>query len=122
MTISVTPASINLTIYQGATFVKDFIWKAGDPQVPVDLTGCSARMQARTSFNSEKSYLDLTTENGGLELGLVPGGIRVKVLPGQSSLIDVLALVYDIEIIFPGGQVERPIKGKITIDPEVTKL
>lgn len=122
MTISVTPAVINLTIYQGATFVKDFVWMAGDPQEPVDLTGCIARMHARTSYSAEEKYLDLTTENGGLQLGLVPGGIRMNVSPEQSSVIDVSSLVYDIEVVFLGGQVERPIKGRITIDPEATKL
>lgn len=121
MALSVIPATIDLTIYQGTSYVKEFIWMAGDPQEPVDLTGCTARMQARTSFRSEEVYLDLTTENGGIELGLVPGGIKISVDPEQSSPIEVLSLVYDIEIYFLGGQVERPVKGKITLDPEVTK-
>ena len=41
------PAVVNLTIYQGSTFMQEFQWKTGNPAVPVDLTGYTARMQIR---------------------------------------------------------------------------
>lgn len=40
-------AKLKLTIDQGASFTKLFTWKAGPAQTPVDLTGCTARMQIR---------------------------------------------------------------------------
>lgn len=39
---------LKLLIEQGATFRKTLTWKAGTPPVPVNLTGCTARMQMRT--------------------------------------------------------------------------
>lgn len=121
MTLSVIPAIINLTIFQGASYVKNFQWLTGDPATPVDLTGCTGRMQARGYYDSGEVYLDLTTENGGITLDSLLGEIQVRVSPEQSSAIELTTLVYDIEILFAGGQIARPIKGKIFIDPEVTR-
>ena len=65
-----TPAKLKLTIYQGATFRKRLTWKGPLPaQTPIDLTGCTARMQVRPEVESSTVLLELTTANGGITLG-----------------------------------------------------
>jgi len=50
---------------QGATFSKRLTWSIND--VPVDLTGYTAKMQARDSYGAIcTAVVDITTENGEL--------------------------------------------------------
>jgi hypothetical protein len=51
-------ANIDITIVEGGTFNKTFQWKIGDPALPVDLTGYSARMQIRSKLKDTDSLLD----------------------------------------------------------------
>jgi len=45
------PATINLTLYQGSTFRKNFQWLSGD--TPTNLTNCEVRMQIRQDYFTE---------------------------------------------------------------------
>ena len=113
---------INLKINQGATFSKLVTWKTGTPPVPVDLTGCTARMQVRARVDSPTALLDLTTENGGIVLGGVLGTIEFcKLSATASAAIGWKSGVYDLEIVFPGGTVLRKMAGSVAISPEVTR-
>lgn len=116
-----TAAKIKITIEQGADFVKEFIWKSGDPLLPVDLTGFTARMQVRPSISSTTKLLDLTTENDGILLGGVLGTIKVQATAALTAAMVGRTAVYDLELIYPGGAVKRFAKGSVTIDPEVTR-
>lgn len=69
-----TPAKLKLTIYQGATFRKRLTWTAPGG-TPVDLTGCTARMQVRAEVGSPTVLLSLTTVNGGITLGGALGAV-----------------------------------------------
>ena len=117
---------INLKINQGATFFKRVTWKVGPTEaaaVPVDLTGCTARMQVRAKVNSPSALLDLTTENGGINLGGVLGTIDFCRLDAeQSAAITWKGGVYDLEIVFSDGSVERKFYGSVSISPEVTRV
>ena len=113
---------VNLKIDQGATFSKVVTWKAGSPAVPVNLTGCTARMQVREKTESPTVLLDLTTENDGIVLGGVAGTIEFCRLPAtQSAAINWKNGVYDLEIVFADGTVKRKIAGSVVISPEVTR-
>ena len=54
-------AVMDLEIWEGATFYREFAWKIGTPPVAVDLTGHTAALQARDAHDSEIVVLDLTT-------------------------------------------------------------
>ena len=74
------PAKLKLTIYQGATFRKRLTWKGPLPaQTPIDLTGCTARMQVRPEVESSTVLLELTTANGGM--------VPVKLLATQNATV-----------------------------------
>lgn len=115
-----TPAKLKFTIYQGATFRKRLTWKSPSG-VPIDLTGCTARMQVRPEVESPTVLLELTTANGGITLGGVAGTIELFVSDDASTLFTWTAGVWDLEIEFPGGDVRRLAQGSISVSPEVTR-
>lgn len=118
-----TPAKLKLTIYQGATFRKRLTWKGPLPtQTPIDLTGCTARMQVRPEIESATVLLELTTANGGITLGGVAGTIELFVSDDASTLFTWLSGVWDLEIEFASGEVRRLVQGTVSVSPEVTRV
>ena len=116
-----TPAVINITIYQGATFRKSFQWQTGTPAVPVDLTGATGAMQIRKKASSPTAEVTLTTENGGMVIDqTTPWEFEIIVSPAQSSAMTIGSGVYDIEITL-GTEVSRVIMGSVTVSSEVTR-
>lgn len=113
---------VPLKIYQGETLRKLRTWKSGTPAVPVDLTGCTARMQIRTSVKAATTLASLTTENGGLILGDDAGTITIYMsATATAALTGWTSAVYDLEIVFGGGDVRRLMEGSVTLLPEVTR-
>ena len=116
------PLTYNITLYQGATFRLPLTWKAGDPATAVNLTGCTARMQVRADMKAPKALITLTTENGGIVLGGAAGTIQIIVTAADTTPLQLQGGVYDLEIIFPGGDVRRLLQGSVDILPEVTRV
>lgn len=114
------PAKRNLVIYKGAMFDKVWTWSPGG--VPMDFTGCKARMQVRPEYDSPTILLDLTTENGGITLG-PDGKIQLWVGATQTALIEWESGVYDLEIEYAAGpdHVDRLLQGSISVSAEVTE-
>lgn len=113
---------LNLKIDQGATFRKLVTWKVGPPPgTVVDLTGCTARMHARTKVSDAAVLLDLTTTNGGLVLGDALGTVEIKLTAAQTAAITWTSAVYDLEVEFGNGDVRRLLQGSISVSPEVTR-
>ncbi|MBL8247556.1 MAG: hypothetical protein JNK95_04210 [Candidatus Competibacter sp.] len=116
------PAALELIVYQGATWSRTLIWKAGAPAIPVDLTGCGARMQARTRADApDPPLLSLTTENGGITLGGGSGAVELALSAVATAALSAGSFVYDLEIVHPDSTVTRLAMGKIKIIPEVTR-
>ncbi|WP_213662861.1 hypothetical protein [Stutzerimonas stutzeri] len=85
---------------------------------PVDLTGAEVRMQIRDRIGGVL-LLELSTENGALAItGL--GTISRYLSDAQTTALAAADAVYDIEVKYPDGTVQRYIKGSVIVDPEVT--
>lgn len=112
------PITIALEIQQGDTWAKSFVWRRGG--VPVDFTGATARMQFRASYGTAVVTLELSTENGGIEL-LSDGRIKVNISATQAAALPASKLYFDLEVYFPGGITKKPFKGTATVPAEVTK-
>jgi len=110
---------VKLVIDQGSTFRKRLTWKAGT--VPVDLTGCTARMQIRSEVASPDVLASLTTENGGITLGGVAGTIDLYISSVATTLFTWEEGVYDIEFVMGNGDVARKIVGTVKVSLEVTR-
>ena len=113
---------VPLKIDQGATFRKSVTWKAGDPAVAVDLTGCTARMHIRPEVQSPRLFQELTTENGGIALGGADGTVALYLTDVQTAQMTWVSGVYDLELVFGNGEVRRLLYGTVTVSQEVTRV
>ena len=113
-----TPGKYNMICPQGATFSKRLTWTIDD--IPVDLTGYTARMQAKISHSSKcEPIFNITTENNGIFLDN-EGNIDLLIDADETSNFIAKEYVYDLELSV-GSNVYRLIEGKFIVTPEVTK-
>lgn len=115
-----TPAKLKLKIYCGATFRKRLTWKS-PAGTPIDLSGCTARMQIRAEVESPAVLLELTTANGRIALGGVAGTVDLLITDEDTAAIAWESGVFDLEIAHPDGSVTRLAKGTVITDPGVTR-
>lgn len=111
---------IDLTIDKGATYRKTFFWK-DSAGVPIDLTGYTARMQIRENYSSNTLIAELTTENGGITITPLEGKIELFLSDTDTTALTQSKGVYDIELLAPGGDVIKFLRGYVSILQEVTK-
>lgn len=115
-------AKLKLTIEQGATFRKTLTWKTGTPALPVDLTGCTARMQIRQEISSPTALVSLTSEAGDIVLGGALGTIEIIMTATATAALTWVEAVYDLEIVFASGDVTRLVYGPVAVSQEVTRV
>jgi hypothetical protein len=110
--------SYNFTIEQGATFNLLMTWRIDN--VPVNLTGYTARLQARIDVDETETILSLTT-GAGITLGGAAGTITLDQTATQTALLPKGEYVYDLELQSSGGVVTRLLQGELNISAEVTR-
>ncbi len=110
--------SYNFTIEQGATFNLLMTWKIDN--VAVNLTGYTARLQARIDVDETDTILSLTT-GAGITLGGVAGTITLDQNAAQTAVLPKGEYVYDLELQSSGGVVTRLLQGELNISAEVTR-
>jgi len=108
----------NFTIEQGATFNLLMTWKIDN--VAVNLTGYTARLQARIDVDETETILSLTT-GAGITLGGAAGTITLNQTATQTALLPKGEYVYDLELQSSGGIVTRLLQGELNISAEVTR-
>jgi hypothetical protein len=117
-----TPAKINLIIYQGTTFKKDIQWLIGTPPIPVDITGYTFRMQIREKIKDTIFLIELTTENSKIIItSATEGRFSLVLTATETSLLNFKSAVYDLEVITPSGNVSRFCEGSVQLSLEVTR-
>ena len=110
--------SLDFTIEQGATFNLLLTWKIDT--VPVNLTGYTARLQARIDVDEVDTILSLTT-GFGITLGGAAGTISLDQTGTQTAVLPAGTYVYDLELQSAGGVVTRLVQGELLISAEVTR-
>lgn len=113
-----TPGYHDFVIYQGATFALQFTYKTDGN--PIDLTGYTARMQLRETYQSASPAIALTSDNGRLEITAATGTITARLDAEETAGLKARRYVYDIELV-NGETVSRILQGTATVDPEATK-
>jgi len=109
----------NLNVDAGSTYNLAVQWKDGSGN-PYNISGYTGRMQIRRNINSDTFQVDLTTENGGIEIiDAAAGSFKVVITPTQTA--SLLNGVYDLEIQDGSGNVTRLLQGSVTVNPEVTR-
>lgn len=112
------PATLNLDCWQGASFDYSLTWQTNG--TAVNLTGYTARMQVRESYDSLTPVLSLTS-GSGITLGGTSGSIILDAHATVTATIPSGQYVYDLELVTSGGYVTRLLEGNFTVDPEVTR-
>lgn len=87
---------------------------------PVDLTGCTARMQIRQKVSSDTVLLELTTENGGITLDNALSTITIRASETQTKELTFSSAVYSLEIV-KAGEVTPLIAGNVILEKEITR-
>ncbi|CAB4156831.1 hypothetical protein UFOVP658_179 [uncultured Caudovirales phage] len=117
----------NLFIEQGASFTRLIEIEYPDPDdltvmIPYDMTSFSASMQIRRTIDSATPQITLTNSNSRIEIQ--PGGtenaIRLNLSAADTRLLTSDG-VYDLEIADPSGNVQRILRGTVTLSLEVTR-
>lgn len=116
------PATLNLTMYQGASWDYQLTWTttAGSVTAPVDLSNYSARMQVRDSYDSSDVLLSLTSGTG-ITLGGTAGTIYLEASATTTAGVQDGKFVYDLELVSQAGYVTRLVEGQLQVKPEVTR-
>ena len=97
---------------------------SGETYLKWDLDGYTARMQVRRLIEDTNYMIEITTENGGIDVE--PSGEQgrndLTMTAAQTAALESDG-VYDLEIIDSGatGTVSKVIKGTFTLIPEVTR-
>jgi hypothetical protein len=122
--------SHNFICEQGATFKRTVEIEqpdldtdpTGNTFAPYDLTGFTARMQVRRTIDSSNFLLELTTENGCLEINPASptNVISINVPDEVTASVDTSG-IYDLEIENESGEVSRVLQGNFTVVPQVTR-
>ena len=114
---------LHITVDQGATFILELQKTEDDEITPIDLTGCVIRMQVRASPGDATVLAEFGTvlPLTGIVLDGPNGTMTLTITDEISAAWTFANGVYDIEIAFPGGTVERLVQGKFLVDPEVTR-
>ena len=117
----------NLFIEQGATFVRLIEIEYPDPSdftimLPFDLSGFSASMQVRRTVDSSTPQITLTDTNGRIEMQPVGAmnSMRLSLTPAETAILTSDG-VYDIEIEDSSGNIQRILRGAVSLSPEVTR-
>ena len=118
----VLAGTYNIIADQGATFSRAFIKKDDEKRI-IPLTGYTARMQVRQTYESVDTLLDLNTENGYITIDGPRGIISIVVPDNDTRILTPGEYVYDLELIYPSPnlQVERMLMGTFTVRREVTR-
>lgn len=109
----------NLEIEAGATFRRTITYTAANDE-PVDLFGASIRMQIKDNHLSETAAVSLTISNGITITQPEDGEFVIELTPSQTESIPFRQGVYDIEIEYTEGTVERVLEGRVKVTPQVT--
>ena len=108
----------DITIEQGSGFSLPLAYEAPEGSL-VDFTGSTARMHVRNKYSSPDALIELTTENGGIELG-ADGSIRLTLTAAATAALTFSSGVYDLEIVPSAGEPYKIIKGNVFLKRDVT--
>lgn len=120
----ISGADAKLVLAQGGTLDRAvFQWGTQASEtadfVPVDCSTYTARMQIRPTASSSTVLLDLTTENGGLDLD-DEGYVTLTITDEQAAALPSGTHQYEIEI-YSSGTVIKFARGEFSVPREVVR-
>lgn len=114
-------AKLNLAIQQGATFRKRLV-RRNEKGKPINLTGFTAKLQARLNHGDTTTLFELSTENGGVVITPLTGTIDLYISDEVTATFGFPGCVYDLMLYAPNGDALRLCEGKVSVSPGVTRV
>jgi hypothetical protein len=115
------PVKLDLEIYKGSTYRKSLQWVVSSTSTPMDITGCSIKMQIRAYVGSTSVLIELSTVNNRIIIvDALLGKWQIYLTPTETLALDFVKAVYDLDITFPSTEVHTPIQGDVTLIKQVT--
>jgi len=107
------PGTYDLCLYRGDTGRWQFkLWQDAGKTQPVDLTGATALAQIRAGPGGRVMATPTTTISGGNVIDMVlPASVSQNLAPG----------VWDLQVTYPSGDVATPLRGRVTVQQDVTR-
>tara|TARA_Y100000816_G_C25836705_1_gene437372 strand:+ start:241 stop:576 length:336 start_codon:yes stop_codon:yes gene_type:complete len=105
----------NFTLNQGATFTRQLTVKENNS--PLNLTGHTAAMQLRSTYDSATVALSMTAA----VINATQGILSISATATATAALEEGIYVYDLEITTSAGVVTRLLQGQVTVSPEVTR-
>ena len=113
----ISPATYNMTCYQGATLDKTFTFTQDG--TAINWTGYTAKLQVRQYVNTTDTAVLTLTSGSGITPLTSDGKIIITATATQTGAITAGNYVYDLEVI-SGSTVYRVLQGRFTVDGQVT--
>ena len=110
---------LDIVVEQGSTFSRTITLRDGSNN-PINLTGATVRGQLRPEYTSDIVVPFVLSITAPATSGTIAWSLSAADSARLSSSPDV-SWVYDIEVEYAGGVVERVLQGQATISPEVTR-
>lgn len=120
------PGKLDITVYQGADFYLPFTLTDDDGD-PVSLTGATIRAKVRTDLDDAAAFLTFTgtvvsgTDGQGklTATAAVTAALTLPASPTKSR--PLTKKVWDCEVEFSDGTVQRILEGFCFFSPEATR-
>lgn len=109
----------DLSFVQAETVPDVLTWTADD--VAVNLTGCTAKMQIRETFEASTALATVDTSGGGIVLGGTAGTITLNIPAATTATLTPGTFVYDILLTWPSGAKQVIVRGTVMVLPRVTQ-
>lgn len=110
------------TMKQGKTWEQPLTW-LDENDDPVDLTEASLQFQVRADWADAEApstapIVDLSIGSG---ITLVGNDIVLRVEATATEAIPAATYLCELEVTFPGGDIEQVMLGNLTVEPEVVR-
>jgi hypothetical protein len=107
-----------IEIDQFATYNATFHYRLTTGE-PIDLTGCSAKMEIRREYADSQPAISVAVGTG-ITIEATAGKINVELTPAQTSTLTPGRYFYDV-VISKGTQKRRIAEGAAIVMPGVTR-
>lgn len=117
---------LNIELEEKTDFSIKITFRDDTTNLPVDLTGYTARMQLRDTFGGGVIYKELTSApGGGIILGGQSGLIEIAFIPGDTAQVEYLwnwtRAAYDLVLTDTNGKTKKLLKGFVTVGRSATQ-
>jgi len=114
----VNPGRYNINVYKGTTFSLAPVWKIDN--LPVDITGYTAKMQVRASADSSV-IVELSTSNGRAVISGALGKTTLTLTASETTALAAGNYFYDLNLTSPSAVVTKILEGSFVVEVSVTQ-